>query len=127
MEDYAKASLADGGAATAGVKNLDKLPAALIAGANAAAEKAPQTTDAAKLRLSTRKFIKGDLQRNLVSALKLLHLKRPPPHQVHAFLVAALHGEEPPPIDATHAPQGTDADLVYEYFKSNGVFALLKP
>ena len=51
----------DGGSAAGGIP-IEKLGPALEAGATDAARKAPRTTDSAKLKLSTRKFIKGDLQ-----------------------------------------------------------------
>ena len=40
----------------------EKVSNALMKGATLAAEKAPRTQDQAKLKLTTRKFIKADLQ-----------------------------------------------------------------
>ena len=62
-------------------------------------------------------------QKDLVSALRQLHSKRPPPDQVQGFLVAVLNGDEPPAV--TPVAKGDD-EGVYEYFKAHGVFALLK-
>ena len=62
-------------------------------------------------------------QKSLVTALRELHSKRPPPDQVQTFLVAVLKGEQPPDFqpDAKVEDEG-----VYEYFKTKGVFGLLK-
>jgi hypothetical protein len=44
------------------VDDMAKLGQALSAGATEAAARAPRTSDQAKLKLTTRKFIKADLQ-----------------------------------------------------------------
>ena len=61
MKKYVETLQNDGGSAAGGIP-IEKLGPALEAGATDAARKAPRTTDSAKLKLSTRKFIKGDLQ-----------------------------------------------------------------
>jgi hypothetical protein len=163
MSDYAEMAVRDaampgGGNAVQGIQNVDKLGDALAAGATAAAREpgCERTTDAAKLRLSTRKFIKvrgnqtralrcawwisnsvagfwtqGDLQRNLVVALKLLHTQRPADDEVKDFLVAALQGKKVQQTayaaSAAHKEADDDAQGVYQYFATNGVFSLLKP
>lgn len=68
-------------------------------------------------------FCCGWLQKSLVIALRELHSKRPPPEQVQEFLVAALKGDPLPEV----APIAKgDDEGVYEYFKSKGVFGLIK-
>lgn len=59
----------------------------------------------------------------MVTALRELHSKRPEPEKVHDFLVAVLQGQTPPdcPPVAKEEDEG-----VYEYFKTKGVFSLLK-
>ena len=60
-----------------------------------------------------------------MKAMRQLYSRRPPPDQVQAFLVAVLNGDEPPPVPPV--ARDSEEEGVYEYFKSNGVFALLKP
>ena len=71
MKKYVEILQNDGGSAAGGIP-IEKLGPALEAGATDAARKAPRTTDSAKLKLSTRKFIKGDLQvrKGLFASLK---------------------------------------------------------
>merc|ERR1711871_412017 len=95
---------------------------ALVKAANAAAEIVP--VDESKSKLTTRKFIKADLQKSLVTALRELHSKRPPPEQVYSFLVDVLEGKPPPEVLAVAKEEDQG---VYEYFKTKGVFSLLKP
>ena len=63
------------------------------------------------------------LQKSLVTALRELHSKRPPPEQVQEFLVAVLENKTPPEVQPS--AKGED-EGVYEYFKTKGVFGLLK-
>lgn len=61
-------------------------------------------------------------QKSLVTALRELHMKRPPPDQIQTFLVAVLKGETPEVQPGAKA----EDEGVYEYFKTKGVFGLLK-
>ena len=73
--------------------------------------------------MSTRRFIDSQLQGALVKAIKALHQHRPAPAEVQPFLMAVLKGEDPPAV-----AQKTDSDArIYDYLKTNGAFALLKP
>lgn len=101
----------------------ENLGPALQAGAEAAAMACPRTEDEHKLKMSTRRFIDSQLQGALVAAVKELHQHRPAPNEVQSFLMAVLKGEPPPPV-----AEKTDADArIYDYLKTNGAFALLKP
>ena len=62
-------------------------------------------------------------QKSLVTALRELHSKRPPPDQVQAFLVAILENKPPPEVQPCAKAED---EGVYEYFKTKGVFGLLK-
>ena len=59
----------------------------------------------------------------MVTALRELHSKRPPPAQVQEFLVAVLENRPPPEVQASAIAED---EGVYEYFKTKGVFGLLK-
>ena len=101
------------------------LGAALGEGAAAAEALCPRTTDPNRLKdkMSTRRFIDATLQVSLTKAVKALHRERPSAGQVQNFLLAALRGDPLPSVGAK-----VDEDTrIYDYLKTNGAFALLKP
>ena len=63
------------------------------------------------------------LQKLLVTALRELHSRRPPPEHVHEFIVAILAEKTPPEFPSVDREED---EGVYEYFKTKGVFGLLK-
>jgi hypothetical protein len=101
----------------------ENLGAALGAGAAAAEAQCPRTDNEDQLKMSTRRFIDSQLQASLVRAVKALHRQRPGPAEVQQFLLAVLQDQDPPAV----AEQADTDTRIYDYLKSNGAFALLKP